>query len=167
MAAIFLWPAIVARFPLYTQQPKDHTLGRLWAKVSGSLFTIVQSNNTVFSSFTSGLPDQQDRSLMHGFDISNPSDKLDYVQATFILQRHDSSYWVPHDSILLTPPASYIMAVKNGSIKRIFEEECIRQNTFTKMFSCLSSDERILLKPLEEIKKIMIYNNECNNNTER
>src|SRR5690606_18955765 len=33
MATTFLWLAIVAAFPLYAQQPKEHTLANLWPKV--------------------------------------------------------------------------------------------------------------------------------------
>lgn len=33
MATLFLWFAIVAAFPVYAQQEKEHTLGSLWPKV--------------------------------------------------------------------------------------------------------------------------------------
>lgn len=104
---------------------------------------------------TSGLLDEKDRSLKLEFDVDNSSGELqggDYAQVRLKLQRNDSSYWVPSESVLYTQSGTYIMTIKNNEISRIPIMEGIRKDTLTEVFGDISLEESIILKPSEEIQ---------------
>jgi RND family efflux transporter MFP subunit len=105
---------------------------------------------------TSGLLDQQDRSLTLEFDVNNPSGELqggDYAQVKLKLQRKNPSYWVPAKSVLNTQAGTFVMTLNDKEIKRINVKEGIRLDTLTEVFGNLSPQDNIILKPSEEIKE--------------
>lgn len=104
---------------------------------------------------TSGLLDQQNRSLTLEFDVNNLSGRLqggEYAQVNLMLRRKEPSYWVPRESILTTQSGTYIMTTTKDSIKRISVEEGIRLDTLTEVYGNLSPNDRVLLKPSAEIR---------------
>lgn len=122
-------------------------------------FTVSSQPGKIFDaalSRTSGLLNQQDRSLTLEFDVDNPSDELqggDYAQVKLILQRKKPSFWVSSKSILHTQSGKYIMTLDDNAIKRIAIKEGIRVDTLTEVFGNLSSENHIILKPSAEIQE--------------
>lgn len=105
---------------------------------------------------TSGLLDQQDRSLTLEFDVSNPAGELqggDYAQVKLKLKRKNPSHWVQNKSVLNTQSGAYVMSLNDSEIKRIPIKEGIRLDTLTEVFGNLSTEDNIILKPSEEIKE--------------
>lgn len=105
---------------------------------------------------TSGLLDQQDRSLTLEFDVNNPSGELqggDYAQVKLKLKRKNPSHWVQSKSVLNTQSGTYILSLNDNEIKRISIKEGIRLDTLTEVFGNLSPEDNIILKPSEEIKE--------------
>lgn len=125
-------------------------------------FTVSSQPGKTFSaelSRTSGLLDQQDRSLTLEFDVKNPLGELqggDYAQVKLKLQRKNSSYWVPTQSVLSTQKGTYIMTLNEKKMQRIDVKEGIRLDSLTEVFGNLSPNDNILLKPSEEIKEGII-----------
>lgn len=122
-------------------------------------FTVSSQPGKTFDaklSRTSGMLDQQDRSLTLEFDVNNPSGELqggDYAQVKLKLQRKTSSYWVKNKSVLNTQSGMYVLTINNDEIKRIAVSEGIRLDTLTEVFGNLSPQDNIILKPSEEIKE--------------
>ncbi|MDX3913904.1 MAG: efflux RND transporter periplasmic adaptor subunit [Pseudosphingobacterium sp.] len=122
-------------------------------------FTVSSQPGKTFDaklSRTSGLLDQQDRSLTLEFDVNNPSGELqggDYAQVKLKLQRKNPSYWVPAKSVLNTQAGTFVMTLNNKEIKRITVKEGIRLDSITEVFGNLSPQDSIILKPSEEIKE--------------
>src|SRR5690606_20339180 len=85
-------------------------------------FTVSSQPGKIFDAIlsrTSGLLDQQDRSLTLEFDVDNPSGELqggDYAQVKLKLQRKNPSHWVPSESILNTQSGRYIMTLNNNEV---------------------------------------------------
>lgn len=105
---------------------------------------------------TSGLLDQQDRSLTLEFDVNNPSGELqggDYAQVKLKLQRKNPSHWVQSKSVLRTQSGTFVLTLNDNEIKRVLVNEGIRMDTLTEVFGNLSPQDRIILKPSEEIKE--------------
>lgn len=121
-------------------------------------FTVSSQPGKTFEavlSRTSGLLDQQDRSLTLEFDVPNPTGELqggDYAQVNLKLQRKNPSHWVPGKSILNTQSGTYVMTFNDQEIRRIPVKEGIRLDTLTEVFGNLSPGDHIILKPSEEIK---------------
>lgn len=110
---------------------------------------------------SSGLLNQQDRSLTLEFDVSNLSGELqggDYAQVKLKLQRKSPSHWVPGKSVLSTQSGTYVMTLNDNEIKRIPIKEGIRIDTLTEVFGNLSPEDNIILKPSEEIQEGQIKN---------
>lgn len=104
---------------------------------------------------TSGLLDQQDRSLTLEFDVNNNAGKLqggDYAQVTLQLQRQDSTYWVPEQSVVNTQVGVFVLAKNGNNIKRIAVKEGIKIDTLREIFGNLTGEDSILLKPSEELQ---------------
>ena len=122
-------------------------------------FTVSSQPGKTFDaalSRTSGLLNQQDRSLTLEFDVDNPSDELqggDYAQVKLILKRKNPSLWVSSKSILHTQSGKYIMTMVDNEIKRIAIKEGIRVDTLTEVFGNLSPENHIILKPSAEIQE--------------
>lgn len=120
-------------------------------------FTVSSQPGKTFDavlSRTSGLLDQQDRSLTLEFDVNNPSGELqggDYAQVKLKLQRRNPSHWVSSKSVLNTQSGTYVMTLSNDEIKRIRVTEGVRLDTLTEVFGNLSPEDNIILKPSEEI----------------
>ena len=127
-------------------------------------FTVSSQPGKTFDaklSRTSGLLDQQDRSLTLEFDVSNQSGELqggDYAQVSLKLQRKSPTYWVQSKSILNTQSGAYILALNDNEIKRISIKEGTRLDTLTEVFGNLSKEDNIILKPSEEIKEGKLNN---------
>src|SRR5690606_21682731 len=95
---------------------------------------------------TSGMLDQQDRSLTLEFDMNNPSGELqggDYAQVKLKLQRKTPSYYVKSQSVLNTQSGKYVLTMNNDEIKRIPVNEGIRMDTLTEVFGNLSPEDKI------------------------
>ena len=122
-------------------------------------FTISSQPGKTFNaklSRTSGLLDQQDRSLKLEFDVSNPSGELqggDYAQVKLKLKRKNPSNWVQSKSVLNTQSGTYVLTLNNNEVKRVAVNEGIRLDTLTEVFGNLLPEDKIILKPSEEIKE--------------
>ncbi|EFK56694.1 efflux RND transporter periplasmic adaptor subunit [Sphingobacterium spiritivorum] len=122
-------------------------------------FTVSSQPGKTFDaglSRTSGLLDQQDRSLTLEFDVNNPSDELqggDYAQVKLKLKRKNPTNWVQTRSILNTQSGTYILTLNNDEVKRIAVHEGIRLDTLTEVFGNLDPEDKIIIKPSEEIKE--------------
>ncbi|WP_293915733.1 MULTISPECIES: efflux RND transporter periplasmic adaptor subunit [unclassified Sphingobacterium] len=122
-------------------------------------FTVSSQPSKTFDarlSRTSGLLDQQDRSLTLEFDVNNPSGELqggDYAQVKLILKRKNPTNWVQTKSILNTQSGTYILTLNNDEVKRIAVHEGIRLDTLTEVFGNLDPEDKIIIKPSEEIKE--------------
>ncbi|MGJ1261910.1 efflux RND transporter periplasmic adaptor subunit [Sphingobacterium spiritivorum] len=122
-------------------------------------FTVSSQPGKTFDarlSRTSGLLDQQDRSLTLEFDVNNPSSELqggDYAQVKLKLKRKNATNWVQTRSILNTQSGTYILTLNNDEVKRIAVHEGIRLDTLTEVFGNLDPQDKIIIKPSEEIKE--------------
>jgi len=122
-------------------------------------FTISSQPGKTFDarlSRTSGLLDQQDRSLTLEFDVNNASGELqggDYAQVNLKLQRKNPTYWVHSKSVLNAQSGTFVLTLNDDQIKRIAVNEGIRLDTLTEVFGHLSPEDNIILKPSEEIKE--------------
>lgn len=122
-------------------------------------FTVSSQPGKTFDaglSRTSGLLDQQDRSLTLEFDVNNPSHELqggDYAQVKLKLKRKNPTNWVQTRSILNTQSGTYILTLNNDEVKRIAVHEGIRLDTLTEVFGNLDPEDKIIIKPSEEIKE--------------
>ncbi|SEH63064.1 RND family efflux transporter, MFP subunit [Paenimyroides aquimaris] len=122
-------------------------------------FTVSSQPGKTFDaklSRTSGLLDQQDRSLTLEFDVSNPSGELlggDYAQVKLKLKRKSPSNWVQTKSVLNTQSGTYVLTLNNDEVKRIAVSEGVRLDTLTEVFGNLSPADNIIMKPSEEIKE--------------
>jgi len=121
-------------------------------------FTVSSQPGKMFNaklSRSSGLLDQRDRSLTLEFDVSNPSGELqggDYAQVKLKLKRKKPSYWVNSKSVLNTQSGTYVLTLNNEEVKRIAVDEGIRIDTLIEVFGNLSPEDKIIVKPSEEIK---------------
>ncbi len=122
-------------------------------------FTVSSQPGKTFEavlSQTSGLLDQQDRSLTPEFDVNNAPGELqggDYAQIKLKLQPKNLSSWLPGKSLLTTQSGTYLMTLNNNEIRRIPVKEGIRLDTLIEMFGDLLPQDKIILKPSEEIKE--------------
>ncbi|MGK9118280.1 efflux RND transporter periplasmic adaptor subunit [Olivibacter jilunii] len=122
-------------------------------------FTVSSQPGKTFDaklSRTSGLLDQQDRSLTLEFDVHNPSGELqggDYAQVKLKLKRKSPSNWVQTKSVLNTQSGTYVLTLNNDEVKRIAVSEGVRLDTLTEVFGNLSPTDKIIMKPSEEIKE--------------
>lgn len=127
-------------------------------KEAQATFTVSSQPGKTFTahlSRTSGLLDQQDRSLKLEFDVNNSSGELqggDYAQVKLKLQRKNPSYWVPASSILNTQSGTYVMTLNDQAVKRISIKEGIQLDGLVEVFGNLSVDDHIITKPSEEIE---------------
>lgn len=127
-------------------------------------FTISSQPGKTFDavlSRTSGLLSQQDRSLTLEFDVKNSSGELqggDYAQVKLKLKRKNPSFWVKSKSVLSTQSGMFVLTIKNNEVKRIAVKEGIRLDTITEVFGNLSQEDKIIIKPSEEIKEGKINN---------
>ncbi|QIH34717.1 efflux RND transporter periplasmic adaptor subunit [Sphingobacterium sp. DR205] len=128
------------------------------SKEAKAEFTVSSQPGKTFTaqlSRTSGLLDQQDRSLKLEFDVNNNSGELqggDYAQVKLKLQRKNPSYWVPAQSILSTQSGTYVLTLNNKTVKRIGIKEGIQLDGLVEVFGNLSVDDHIITKPSEEIE---------------
>lgn len=128
-------------------------------KGTPATFTVSSQPGKTFNatlSRTSGLLDQQDRSLKLEFDVSNPSGELqggDYAQVKLKLKRKNPSNWVQSKSVLNTQSGTYVLTLNNNGVKRVAVNEGIRLDTLTEVFGNLLPEDKIILKPSEEIKE--------------
>ncbi|WP_426791498.1 efflux RND transporter periplasmic adaptor subunit [Sphingobacterium sp. WOUb80] len=105
---------------------------------------------------TSGLIDQQDRSLTLEFEVNNPSGELqggDYAQVMLKLKRKSPTFWVKNGSVLNTQSGNYVLTLNGNEVKRIPVKEGIRLDSLTEVFGNLNQEDNIILKPSEEIKE--------------
>ena len=122
-------------------------------------FTVSSQPGKTFNaelSRTSGLLDQQDRSLTLEFDVKNPSGELQggtYAQVKLKLQRKNPSYWVPAQSVIRSQAGTYIIKLNNKEVQRIEVKQGIRIDSLTEVFGNLSIHDSIILKPSEDIKE--------------
>lgn len=122
-------------------------------------FTVSSQPGKIFEavlSRTSGLLNQQDRSLTLEFDIENPSNDLqggDYAQVELKLQRKDPSYWVESKSVISNQSGTYVLTLNQRTVKQVAVSEGIRLDTLTEVFGNLSPKDNIIRKPSEEISE--------------
>lgn len=127
-------------------------------------FTVSSQPGKIFAaklSRTSGLLDQQDRSLTLEFDVDNSSGELqggDYAQVKLKLQRKSPSHWVQNNSVLHTQLGTFVLTLNDNEIKRVAVREGVRIDTLTEVFGNLSPEDHIILKPSEEIQEGKLNN---------
>jgi len=137
--------------------PEKHALSV--KRGMSATFTVSAQPGKTFDaklSRTSGLLDQQDRSLTLEFDVDNSSGELqggDYAQVKLKLQRKNPSYWVQRKSVLNTQSGTFVLTLNDNEIKRVLVNEGIRLDTLTEVFGNLSPEDKVILKPSEEIKE--------------
>jgi len=128
-------------------------------KDMGVQFSVSSQPGQLFEatlSRTSGLLDQNDRSLTLEFDVNNDKRALqggDYAQVKLKLQRQNPSHWVNSKSILNAQSGTFILALNNDEVKRIAVTEGIRLDTLTEVFGNIDPTFKIIAKPSEEIKE--------------
>ena len=129
-----------------------------------AMFTVSSRPGKTFEALlsrTSGLLDQQDRSLTLEFDVYNLSGELrggDYAQVRLKLRRKAPSYWVPAKSLLNTQQGTFVLTLNDNEIKRVAISEGNRMDTLIEIFGNLSPMDNIILKPSAEIKEGKIKN---------
>ncbi|OQP44830.1 efflux transporter periplasmic adaptor subunit [Niastella yeongjuensis] len=122
-------------------------------------FTISSQPGKIFKtklSRSSGLLNQQNRSLVVEFDVDNASGDLqgrDYAQVTLQLKRKDPTYWIPVKSLLNTQSGVFVLTFNNQEIKRIPVKEGVRLDSLLEVFGNFGKNDNIVLKPSEEIKE--------------
>ncbi|MGV8879628.1 MAG: efflux RND transporter periplasmic adaptor subunit [Sphingobacteriaceae bacterium] len=122
-------------------------------------FTTSAQPGKVFNaklSRTSGLLNQQDRSLTLEFDVDNASGALqggEYAQVQLKLQRNQPSYWVNKQSVLHTQSGTFLLALHHQEISRIPVKEGITIDTLTEVFGNIAPADQILKTPSEEISE--------------
>lgn len=106
---------------------------------------------------TSGLLNNQDRSLTLEFDIDNKDKRFkggDYAQVQLNLQRHNPTYWVNNKSILRSQAGTFVLTLdKEQNLKRIPVKMGAQLDTITEVFGQLALDDLIINKPSEEMKE--------------
>jgi len=123
-----------------------------------AMFTISSQPGKTYQaklSRTSGMLDQQDRSLKLEFDVNNAAGELqggDYAQVKLKLKRKRPSTWVRRKSVLTTSSGTYVLSFNQNEVKRIPVEEGVRLDTLSEVFGQLSEKDQIIIKPSEEIK---------------
>lgn len=108
---------------------------------------------------SSGFLNRNDRSLTIEFDVDNTSGELqggDYAEVNLKLQRKSPSYWVPNGSILNTQRGTFVLTLNNNEIKKVVVKEGIKLDTLAEVFGNFSNEDRIILKPSEEMKEGII-----------
>src|SRR5690606_39004057 len=143
------------RLRLTLSLPEKHAAAA--SQNTRAVFTVSSQPGKSFEavlSRSSNLLDEQDRSLTLEFDIDNVSGELhggDYAQAKVTLQRKNPTYWVPGSSVLSTQSGTFVMTVTDQGIKRLPVKAGLRMDTLTEVFGDLSPEDRVILKPSEEI----------------
>lgn len=129
-----------------------------------AIFTVSSQPGATFEaklSRSSGLLDQQDRSLTLEFDVDNKAGQLqggDYAQVSLNLQRRAPSYWVPRQSVLNTQGGVFVLTKHDQTLQRIAVKEGIMLDSLTEVFGDLKKQDSILLKPTEEMQDGKIKN---------
>lgn len=104
---------------------------------------------------TSGVLNQQDRSLTLEFDLDNRQGKLqggDYAQVKLNLQRKQPTLWVTTKSILHTQSGNFVITKNGEQLSRIPVELGVQLDTITEVFGALNSTDLVINKPSEEMK---------------
>lgn len=111
---------------------------------------------TASLSRTSGLLNQQDRSLLLEFDLDNKDQKLkggDYAQVKLQLQRQTPTFWVATKNILVTQSGTFVLTKSTANtLTRIPIELGIQLDTLTEIFGALHPSDLLINKPTEEMK---------------
>jgi len=122
-------------------------------------FTISSQPGKTFHttlSRTSGLLNQQDRSLTLEFDVDNKQGQLqggDYAQVILKLKRKTPSTWVPSKSVLNTQSGTYILTLQDDQIRKVPVKEGVRLDSLTEVFGDLTHQSPVIAKPSEEMKE--------------
>jgi len=107
---------------------------------------------------SSGVLDQQDRSLTLEFDVDNRLKELqggDYAQVNLQLQRPQVSLWVPRKSILRTQAGTFVIIQQaDKTLKRVTVREGIQLDTLSEVFGDLRVKDAVLTKPSEELETL-------------
>lgn len=104
----------------------------------------------------SGLISQENRSMTLEFDVSNPGSVLkggEYAQVQLNLKRNAPSFFVPTKSILQTQSGNFVMTFNDDTVKRVAVKEGITFEKLTEVFGELSENDKILIKPSEELEE--------------
>lgn len=125
--------------------------------IPGKIFNAHLSRN-------SGLISQENRSMTLEFDVSNPGSVLkggEYAQVQLNLKRNETSFFVPTKSILQTQSGTFVMTFNDDTVKRVAIKEGVTFEKLTEVFGELSENDKILIKPSEELEegKILTQNN--------
>lgn len=111
---------------------------------------------TVPLSRTSGLLNQQDRSLLLEFDLDNKGQKLkggDYAQVKLNLQRQTETFWVATKNILVTQSGTFVLTKSTANtLTRIPIELGIQLDTITEIFGALHKSDLLINEPTEDLK---------------
>lgn len=104
---------------------------------------------------TSGVLNQQDRSLTLEFDIDNHAGKLqggDYAQVKINLQRKQPTLWIATKSILNTQSGNFVLTKNGDQLSRVPVELGVQLDTITEIFGSLTKTDVVVSKPTEDMK---------------
>ncbi|MBW3518075.1 efflux RND transporter periplasmic adaptor subunit [Flavobacterium sp. NKUCC04_CG] len=122
-------------------------------------FTVSSQPGKTFDavlSRSSGMLDQHDRALKLEFDVNNAAGELqggDYAQVKLKLQRKKPSNWVNSKSVLQTQSGIYVLTLNDDEVQRIPISIGAQMDTLTEVFGNISAQDKIIVKPSEEIKE--------------
>lgn len=123
-------------------------------------FTVSAQPGKVFDaklSRTSGLLDQKDRALTLEFDVNNKEGQLkggEYAQVRLKLKRPEPTFWVNNKSLLHTQSGTFILLLsEENELKRLAVTPGVRIDTLTEIFGELALNQKVVLKPSEEMKE--------------
>ena len=90
------------------------------------------------------------------FDVSNQGSLLkggEYAQVQLNLKRNATSFFVPTKSILQTQSGTFVMTFNDNTVKRVAVKEGITYEQLTEVFGAFSENDKILIKPSEELEE--------------
>jgi len=125
-------------------------------KASFMVSSLPGKNFEAYLSRSSGILNQQNRSITLEFDVENSKGVLrggEYAQVRLNLHRNDSSYWVSPRSIVNAQSGTFIMTLREDLIKRVPIKEGIRLDSLVEIFGNVQLGDLVLTNPSEEIKE--------------
>lgn len=103
----------------------------------------------------SGVVNQEHRSMLLEFDIDNTNQTLnggEYAQVTLMLQRPDSTTWVPATSVVQAQSGIFVLKVNDGVVERTPVLLGLRNNDMQEIFGDVTSADEILRMGIEELE---------------
>lgn len=129
-----------------------------------STFSVIGHPDKEFTatlSRSASVLNSQDRSLALQFDVANKNKILkggDYAEVKLALQRRDSSFFVPTESIINSQSGTFILIANNQTIKKTKVKTGINWKDKTEVFGPLQNNDIVVKKGTEELYDEQIVN---------